>query len=140
MGLLERPQSNFLGKMSSLYMAGLVEVLYVADVDPHRIAISWLNAVLLLAKAQHTCGYDERSQKGCRRGKFARVCYHQDNLHRGVEGANERQGSANQPAASEAPQHNSSDKRVSGPPLYVSHLPTCYFLLVCTSHRVTVSN
>lgn len=85
-------------------------------------------------------GCGERSQKECRREKIARMCYHQNNLHSGVGGANERQGSANQPAASVALQHNSIGKRVSSPHSYVSHLPTTYFLLVYSSHWVIISN
>ncbi len=67
--------------------------------------------------------------------KSLRVCVIiKNNLHSGVGGANERQGSTNQPAASEAPQHNSIGKRVSSPHSDVSHLPTNYFLLVCSSY------
>src|SRR6266702_2059189 len=91
-------------------------------------------------RVQHKCGYSEHSQKECCWEKFAHICYHQDNLHRGVWGADERQGNANQPAALEAPQHNNINKSVSSPHLYVSHLPTSYLLLLCSSHWVTVSN
>ena len=86
----------------------------------------------LRVKHQYGCG--EHSQKECRREKFAHVCYHQNYLHSGVGGANERQGSTNQPVVSEAPQHDSTDKIVSSPHEYVSHHPTSYFLLICSSH------